>query len=343
MRAVRVHEHGGPEVLKVETLDDPVLRCGEVLVKVRACALNHLDLWVRRGIPGVRLTLPRIPGSDISGVVKDVGDGVDHIKSGEEVFLSPGTSCGHCRECLSGQDNLCREYKIFGYLRDGGYADYVVSPAENVMKKPDNLSFTEAASFPLTFMTSWHMLITRAGLKMGEDLLVLAAGSGVGTAAIQIGKLMGANVIATAGTAEKLERAKALGADHLINHTEEDFQKQVNTFTQKKGVDVVFEHVGSATWKKSVLSLATNGRLVTCGATTGYEAQVDLRYLFAKHLTLYGSYMGTKGEMMQVTHLMQRGTLRPVVDTVFPLEAAGDAHAHLEKREQFGKVVLEID
>ncbi|MBI4719727.1 MAG: zinc-binding dehydrogenase, partial [Chitinivibrionia bacterium] len=307
MKAIRMHRHGGSEVLAYETCAEPVVRSDDVMIRVKACALNHLDIWVRRGIAGIAIPMPHILGSDIAGVVADVGRGVEHVRVGDEVVLSPGVSCGHCRDCLSGRDNFCRSYTLFGYKIDGGYAEYVSAPAQNVLRKPQRFSFSEAASFPLTFLTAWHMLVGRAGLSAGEDLLVLAAGSGVGSAAIQIGRMLGATIIATAGSDEKLEKAGELGADFLINHAKEDFSARVRHVTGKKGADVVFEHVGSATWERSILSLATGGRLVTCGATTGHDAAMDLRQLFARHLTIYGSYMGSKGEMIDVLAFADRG------------------------------------
>jgi NADPH:quinone reductase-like Zn-dependent oxidoreductase len=342
MKAIRMHEHGGPEVLKSETCPEPEVGCMDVMVRVKACALNHLDLWVRKGLPGIEIPMPHILGSDIAGVVEAVGDGIKHLNVGDEVILSPGVSCGHCERCLRGEDNLCPEYTLFGYMRDGGYAEFVSAPAVNVLKKPARLSFEEAAAFPLTFLTAWHMLVGRAGLKAGETVLVLAAGSGVGSAAVQIAKLLGASVVATAGSEEKLAKARELGADYTIDYNREDFSRVIRKKISKRGVDVVFEHVGSSTFEKSIASLANDGRLVTCGATSGYDARLDLRHLFARHLTVYGSYMGSKGEMARVLEFVEEGRLAPVVDSILPLEGAAEAHAKLESREMFGKVVLAV-
>ena len=281
MKAAVMREHGGPEVLKIETVPDPVLRADEVLVEVRACALNHLDTWVRRGLPGMTFAMPHILGNDIAGVVREAGELVSNVKPGDEVLLAPGVSCGACPQCLGGDDNLCASYDMLGYGLPGGYAELVAAPARNAHAIPAGLTFEQAATVPLTFLTAWHMLVGRAKLKAGEDVLVLAAGSGVGVAAIQIAKLLGARVIATASTEVKLERAKALGADETINYeSSPDFHKAVKMLTAGKGVEVVVEHVGAATWTRSVASLARNGRLVTCGATTGYEATIDIRQLF---------------------------------------------------------------
>lgn len=342
MKAITFSKHGGPEVLRYREVPEPKIGPGEVLVRVRACALNHLDLWVRNGLPGVQIPLPHIPGSDIAGEVARVGEGVSRVKVGQKVVLAPGMSCNTCDTCLAGQDNLCRRYTLFGYMVDGGCAEYVRAPEVNALPMPAALGFEEAAAVPLVFLTAWHMLITRAQLKPGEEVLVVGAGSGVGSAAIQIAKLHGVRVLATAGTDAKLKQAKELGADELINHRKEEIAEEVKKRTNRRGVDVVFEHVGKATWEKSLASLAPSGRLVTCGATTGGEVRLDIRFLFTRQWSLLGSYMGTRGELHTVLKLVERGKLRPVVDRVFPLAEAANAHAHLENREQFGKVVLRV-
>jgi NADPH:quinone reductase-like Zn-dependent oxidoreductase len=341
MRAVVFHEHGGPEVLVAEEIPRPSPRADQVLVEVRACALNHLDVWVRRGIPGMTLTLPHVLGNDVAGVVAEVGELVTNVEPGDRVLLAPGVSCGVCRQCLAGDDNLCATYDMIGYGIPGGYAEYVVAPARNAHPIPLGLSFEQAAAIPLTFLTAWHMLVGRARVKAGEDVLVLAAGSGVGSAAIQVAKLLGARVIATASTEEKLERALDLGADDTINYVAEPaFHKVVKRLTDGKGVEVVVEHVGAATWRSSVASLARNGRLVTCGATTGYEATVDLRHLFFRHLSLLGSFMGRHEELVTLLAFFEDGRLKPVVDRVLPLEHAAEAHRLMGDRAQFGKLVL---
>jgi len=342
MKAIVFERHGGPEVLKYTDAPDPVIRASEVLVRVRACALNHLDLWVRHGIPGVAFPLPHIAGSDISGEIAQIGADVTTVRVGQKVVLAPGVSCGKCPACLSGQDNRCRQFTNLGYMIDGGCAEFVRAPEVNCMPYPENLSFEEAASIPLVFQTAWHMLIARAELQPGEDVLILGAGSGVGSAAIQVAKFFGARVIATAGSDEKLQKAKELGANHLINHKTQKIREEVRRLTNKRGVDVVFEHVGTATWAESIASLAPGGRLVTCGATTGYDAKIDLRFLFSRQLSLLGSYMGTKPELLTVLKLVAAGRLRPVVDRVFPLAEAAAAHAYLESSAQFGKVVLKV-
>lgn len=342
MKAIRFHEHGGPEVLKWEEAAEPEVRADEVLVRVRACALNHLDLWVRGGLPGVTFPMPHIPGSDVSGEVAKVGADVTTVKVGQKVVLAPGVSCGKCAACVSGNDNKCRQFTNLGYMIDGGCAEFVKCPEVNCLTYPENLSWEEAAAVPLVFQTAWHMLVGRAELQPGEDVLILGAGSGVGSAAIQIAKFFGARVITTAGTDEKLAKARELGADFGINYKSQKIREEVRKITWKRGVDVVFEHVGTATWEESVASLALGGRLVTCGNTTGYDAKLDLRFLFSRQLSLLGSYMGKKSELQTVMKLVAAGRLKPVVDRVFPLEEAVAAHKYLESSSQFGKVVLKV-
>ena len=340
MKAVVFHEHGGPEVLRYEERPEPRIRANEVLVEVRACALNHLDVWARGGLPGIEIPLPHILGNDIAGVVRAAGEVVDWVRPGDEVMLQPGVSCGHCRECLRGADNLCASYDILGYRRDGGYAELVAAPAVNCMPKPKSLSWEEAAAIPLVTVTAWHMLVTRAEVRPGEDVLIHAAGSGVGSVGIQIAKLLGARVIATASTEEKLEKARELGADDVVNYTREDWPKEIRRLTNRKGVEVVFEHTGAATWAGSIQSLAKDGRLVTCGATSGYDARTDIRQVFYRHLTVLGSFMGSKAELLDAMRFVERGAIRGVVDRVLPLAEARRAHELMQDRAQFGKLVL---
>jgi NADPH:quinone reductase-like Zn-dependent oxidoreductase len=342
LKAIVFHEHGAPSVLRYTDVSEPSIHAHEVLVRVRACALNHLDLWVRSGVPGVPIPLPHIPGSDIAGEVAQVGSEVTTVSVGQKVVLAPGVSCRKCAACLSGEDNRCREFTNLGYLIDGGCAELVRCPEVNCLPYPENLSFEEAAAVPLVFQTAWHMLVARARLQPGERVLIVAAGSGVGSAAIQIAKFLGARVIATAGSDEKLAKARELGADDLIRHDSMKIRQEVRRLTQKRGVDVVFEHVGTATWGESVASLAMGGRLVTCGATTGYDAKLDLRFLFSRQLSLLGSYMGTKSDLRTVMKLVAAGRLKPVVDRVYPLAEAAAAHTYLENSKQFGKVVLTV-
>jgi len=342
MKAIVIHQHGDPAVLHYTEVPEPHIRPHEVLVRVRACALNHLDLWVRKGLPGVSFPMPHILGSDVAGEVAKVGSEVTTVHVGQKVVLAPGVSCGKCPACVSGNDNRCREFTNLGYLIDGGCAEYVRVPEVNCMPYPENLDWAHAAAVPLVFQTAWHMLINRAQLQPGEDVLVLAVGSGVGSAAIQIAKFFGARVIATAGNDEKLAKAKELGADEVIHHGIMPISKEVKRLTNGRGVDVVFEHVGTATWDHSVKSLADSGRLVTCGATTGFDAHIDLRFLFIRQLSLMGSYMGTKSELRTVMKLVAQGRLKPTVDKVFDLADCMAAHNYLEKSKQFGKVVLRV-
>jgi NADPH:quinone reductase-like Zn-dependent oxidoreductase len=342
VKAARIHQHGGPGVLVYEEVPEPAIRAGQVLVRVRACALNHLDLFVRAGIPGMKFDMPHVLGSDIAGEIVAVGDLCERVRPGWRVLLSPGLSCRQCEPCLAGRDNQCRRYSVFGYGIDGGNRELLAAPEYSVIQIPDTLSFEAAAAVPLAFLTAWHSLVTRARLQPGEDVLVLAASSGVGSAAIQIAKMLQCRVISTAGGDAKLARARELGADHAIDHYRDDISAEVRKLTGKRGVDVVVEHVGVATWPKSLESLAPGGRLVTCGSTTGYDAHVDLRYLFSKQWSLLGSFMGTMAELHQVLQFVFRGQLRPVMDSVFPLAEIRAAHQRLETGSQFGKVVLSL-
>ena len=338
MKAIRYHEFGGPEVLKYEDVPDPVLRKDQVLIRVKACALNHLDLWCRKGLPGVKL--PHINGSDVAGDIVEVGEYVTGLKAGERVLLAPEVFCNHCAECTAGRQNMCRDYSVLGYLNDGGNCELLAVPAVSVIPIPQELTYDEAASVPLVFLTAWHMLTGRAKVKPGDIVLVLAGGSGVGVAAIQIAKLAGAKVIATAGNEAKLDQSRELGADFTINHYQQKISDEVKKITGKRGVDIVIEHVGQATFEESMKSLRPGGTLVTCGATTGPEAKFDLRFLFSRQLSLLGSYMGTMGELHEVLAHVFSGRLKPVVDKTYPLRDARAAHERLEKKEQFGKVVL---
>ncbi len=340
MKAVRFHEHGGPEVLKYEDAPEPQIQANEVLVKIKACALNHLDIWLRVGVRRWQLSMPHIVGSDISGEVAQVGSLVGRVKPGDRVLLCPGISCGQCEACFKGLDSACRSFTMFGVMVDGGYAEYVKAREINAIPIPGDLSFDEAAAVPLVFLTAWHMLFTRAGLKPGEDVLVIGAGSGVGMAAIQIAKLVGARVITTAGADWKLEKAKALGADEVINHAKQSIAEEVKRLTGKRGVDVVFEHVGPAVWDECFQSLATYGRLVTCGATTGAEARFDIRDLYGRQRSILGSFMGGKAELVEALKFIGQRKLKAVIDSAFPLKDAAAAQEKMESREFFGKILL---
>ncbi|HVI94321.1 MAG TPA: zinc-binding dehydrogenase [Anaeromyxobacter sp.] len=340
MKAIAIRAHGGPEVVNLEELPDPQPQPGEAVVRVKAAAMNHLDIWVRIGWPGLKLAFPHVLGSDVSGVVEAVGAGVSGVKVGDEVVVNPSLGCGRCEQCLSGHENLCRRFAILGEHVSGGMAEKLAVPARNVLPKPKNLSFEEAAAVPLTFMTAWHALVARAQLRLGETVLVHAAGSGVGVAAVQIAKLLGATVIATAGSDAKLQRARQLGADHVVNYETQDFVQEVRRITEKRGVEVVFEHVGKKTWEKSILAAGIGGRIVTVGATTGYDPLTDLRHVFFRQLSILGSTMGTGGELLEVLRFVGEGKLKPVVDKVLPLAEARQGQELLSSRAQFGKIVL---
>jgi len=338
VKAVRFHQQGGPEVLRYEDAPDPVIGDDDVLVRVRACALNHLDIWVRSALPGMKL--PHIAGSDVSGDVAAVGAKVEGLKSGDRAVVNPALSCGRCEFCEAGDDNICTSFGILGSATDGGYAELVRVPARNVLPIPGDLSYEQAAAFPLVFLTSWHMLVSRAKIAAGETILVLAAGSGVGSAAVQIAKLCGLRVIATVGSQTKVDKARALGADHVVNHSEQDLVAAVRDITAERGVDVVLEHVGPSTWRNSLRCMARAGRLVTCGATTGPTVEVDLRFMFSRQLTLLGSMMGTRADFRRVTGLIGSGALKPVIDSAFALKDAAGAQRHMESRNFFGKILL---
>src|SRR6202167_4415109 len=338
MKAVRIHQFGGPEVLTYEDVADPQPRKDQVLVRVRACALNHLDVWVRTGLPGVRL--PHILGSDIAGQVVAVGEYVGGFQAGQRVLLAPMVFCGHCAKCVAGLQNQCREFTALGNAVDGGDCELIAGPAANVIPIPDSLDFTQAASVPLVFLTAWHMLVGRAGIRLGQTVLVLGASSGVGIAAIQIAKLFHCRVIATAGNEAKLAKGRELGADYGINHYQQKISEEVRKITNKAGVDIVVEHVGTATWEESMKSLKAGGTIVTCGATTGFDAKFDLRFLFARQLSFLGSYMGTMGDLYDVLGHVFVGRLKPVVDRSFPLQETRAAHEYMESSQMFGKIVL---
>jgi NADPH:quinone reductase-like Zn-dependent oxidoreductase len=338
MKAVRIHQFGGPEVLTYEDVPDPKPRKDQVLVRVRACSLNHLDVWVRKGVPGVKL--PHILGSDVAGEIVEVADYVSGFKTGQRVLLSPMHYCGHCEKCVAGMQNQCRGFTVLGNGVDGGDCELIAATPANVIPIPDSLDFNQAASVPLVFLTAWHMLVGRTGIRPGQTVLVLGASSGVGIAAIQIAKLFQCRVITTAGDESKLAKGRELGADYGINHYEQKISEEVRKITNKEGVDIVIEHVGAATWDESVKSLKSGGTLVTCGATTGPNVGIDLRHLFARQLALLGSYMGTMGELHEVLRHVFSGRLKPVVDRVFPLNEIRAAHEYLEKSQMFGKIVV---
>ncbi|MEA1880800.1 MAG: zinc-binding dehydrogenase [Candidatus Marinimicrobia bacterium] len=338
MNTARIHEHGGPEVLRYESVPEPKPKEGEVVVQIKGSAMNHLDLWVRRGIPGV--PLPMILGSDGAGVICVVGENVTQFRVGDEVCIQPLTYCGHCRFCTRGQENYCNELGILGETRDGTNCEFISLPEKNVRLKPTHLSFEETAAFPLTSQTAYSMLVRRAKIETGEIVFIWGAGSGVGTMAIQIAKAKGCQVISTGGNEAKREHAKSIGADLVLDHYKDDIAKSVKEFTSGQGADVVFEHVGKATWGTSLRILGKGGRLVTCGATTGPIVEIDIRHLFFKQQTLMGSTMGDVAAFDDCLTLVADGKIKPVVDKSFPLSEIKQAHEHLENGRQIGKVIL---
>ena len=342
MKGILFSQHGGIDVLKYAECPTPKIGETEALIAVEACGLNHLDIWIRQGLPGIQIPMPHIMGSEIVGKVERAGSQVTHVKKGDRVLVAPGVHCGICPNCQAGRDSLCREFKIVGLQMNGGYAEYAAVPGKNLIPVSSKLKPEEWAAVPLVFLTAWHMLITRAGLKAGESILIQAAGSGVGSAAIQIAKFCGATVFATVGSEEKLKKAKALGANWAINYSRRDFSDEIRRLTEGRGVDVVLEHIGPATWRGSMKCLAKGGRLVTCGATTGPIVELDLRFFFTRELSVLGCYMGSRRELDQVLSLVSDGRLKPIVDTAFPLKEAARAQATMESRNFFGKLVLKV-
>lgn len=341
MKGVQFSAHGDSAVLKISQLEPPIPKEDQVLVEIKAASLNHLDLWIRRGLPGLEIPLPHIPGSDASGIIIEVGSEIKGWNPGDEVVIQPGTFCGDCVHCKAGREDMCPSYGILGETEAGVQRQYICLPLSNIGPKPKNLSFAEAAALPLASLTSWNMIKNRAQLKAGETLLVLGAGSGVGSMAVQMGRYLGAKVIATGGSDEKRSLAFSLGADEVLNHRQEGFSRQVKALTNGHGADVVFEHIGESTWADSVKSLATGGRLVTCGATTGVKGSINLRHLFYKRQSILGSTMGSISDFYECLHLAEQKVIIPVIDTVFGFKAVRAAHDHLEFEHNFGKVILE--
>ncbi|MBI4430430.1 MAG: zinc-binding dehydrogenase [Candidatus Omnitrophica bacterium] len=340
MNAVLLNGHGGLEKLEYGQVPTPKPNAGEVLVRVRACALNHLDIWTRMGMPGVEIKMPHILGCDISGEIAGHGPDVSGFRAGQRVLLLPGMSCGNCDACAAGWDSACDQYKIIGFLRPGGYAEYVSVPSRNVIPVSDKLKFEEWASIPLVFLTAWHMLVKHGRLAKGETVLIQGASSGVGSAAIQIAKYFGATVITTVGDDGKAERAKKLGANFIVNYQTTRTADEVKKISKGRGVDLVIDHIGNNTWEQSLASLAKRGRLVTCGATTGGDVKFNLRYLFTRQISITGSYMGGRPALLEIVKLVEAGNLKPVVDKTFPLKQAAQAQERMESRRHFGKIIL---
>ena len=342
MTAVYFEKHGGPEVLRVGELDAPTPGHDDVVIDVRATSLNHLDLFVRRGAPGINVPLPHVLGSDASGVVSAIGDGVADVKVGDRVLVDPTLTCGRCEACARGDGTLCRHFGVVGEHSWGAYAENLVVPSKTVIGIPDDLSFETAAAVPRVFVTAWRMLITRAGRGPGEDVLILGGAAGVGTACIQIAKLTGSRVFAAAAGKEKLELCRSLGADVLIDYREEDFVKRVREETGNRGVDVCVDYIGRETWVKSLRAVTGGGRVLTCGATTGFDPQTDLRHVFYRQLKIIGSTMGTKSDLMAALKHVFSGEMKPAIGRVMPLEEIADAHRLMEARRVLGKVVIRV-
>lgn len=343
MRAMAYSGHGGPEVIQPIELPEPVLGPRDVCVAVKAVALNHLDIWVRRGWPGLELEMPHVPGSDIAGVVAQVGAAVERWRPGDAVIVAPGTGCGACASCLDGDESLCPDYHIYGESVPGGLRQRFAVPADHVLPAPAGLTFAEAAAIPLTFVTAWRMVVVRGRLRPGETVLVQAAGSGVGTAAIQIARSLGGRVFAAASSAAKRDHGLKLGALAAIDTSQPDWRKQLKQLTAGRGVDLVIDHVGGALFEQGVASLRPGGRLVVCGATTEPGVRLDLRHLFHKQLAVIGSSMGSRADLTRVLALVASGQLRPVVDCVQPFEQLAAGQRRLEERAAIGKVVIDVD
>jgi NADPH:quinone reductase-like Zn-dependent oxidoreductase len=339
MKAVLFREHGNVDVLRIEEVSQPTPGLTGVVVKVHACGVNRLDIYSRAGRTKVA-PMPHISGSEVSGEIVAIGEAVSGLAVGQAVSVAPYLFCGQCEFCRAGEEVLCLKGDIVGLANQGGYAEFVHVPASSIVALPNGVDFVSAAAVGLATITAWHMLTTRAPIQPGQDVLVHAAGSGVGSAAIQIAKLSGARVIATAGSTEKLALARKLGADEVINYNEQDFSQEVKRITNKRGVDVVVEHIGEHTWEKSVACLTRKGRLVTCGATTGNEGKVNIWSLFAKEISLIGSYGGTRKDLADVLKLVATGQLKPVVYGTYSLEQIGKVQQLMDSRAQFGKLVI---
>lgn len=341
--AMVLTQHGGPEVLTQQTIELAPLGAREVRVRVHAVAMNHMDLWVRRGGPAFKLQYPHRLGCDIAGEIDEVGPGVSHVVAGDRVIVQPGLSCGTCRMCLSGRDNLCKSYRLLGENAQGGYSRHVQVPDVNVVKIGPDLGFIDAAAAPLCTLTAWQMVMAKGQVKAGQTVVVHAAGSGVSTVLIQLCKLLGARVIATTSAREKVGRAREIGADDVIVTSEDDYVAQVKKLTSREGPDVIFDHLGGEMLEKAVTVVARGGRIVTCGATAAFSAKVDLRHVFFRQVEILGSTMGSKAMLLEALPFLQSGALRPVIDKTMSLWQARTAHELLEARKVFGKLVLTVD
>jgi NADPH:quinone reductase-like Zn-dependent oxidoreductase len=338
-----MHAYGGVEQLFYEDADALRLtEADEVIVKLKAAAINHIDIWNRLGATGIAIPMPHILGADGSGAVVEVGSNVKHVKVGDPVCLYPAAGCGQCEFCLTDRDFMCFRLRVLGERLEGTYAQYVKLPGQNCFAVPRDYSFEEAAAFPLVFITLWRMLITNAKLKPGETLLIIGIGGGVASASLQLAKQIGARVIVTSGSDAKLERARSLGADHGVNHSKQDLAREAQLLTANRGVDVVLDCVGGEVWQKSLASLTHGGRLVTCGATAGGQPIDDIAAIYSKELKIYGSTLGSRDEFRLLISFMNATGIKPIIDRIFPLIEAAGAQRYVEEARQFGKVVLSI-
>ena len=344
MKAAYFNEHGSLEQIKIGEVDVPQVDPNEVLIETKFGALNHLDIFVIRGWPGLKLTMPHVIGADGSGIIKEVGSEVSTISQGDKITINPGLSCGKCSMCLSGKQVFCKQFSILGENQWGTFAQYIKIPEINALKIPKDYPFDKAAAAPLTFLTAWRMLTTQAKIKHNEIVFIHGAGGGVSSAAIQIAKYFGAKVIATTSTPEKIQKAKELGADHVINYKEmKDYTKFVYTeLTNKQGIDIVIDNVGQATFQTSIQLLRPRGRLITCGVTSGPFTKINVTNIFWKHLEIKGSTMANQGEFREVMQLVFEGKLNPIIDTIYPLEKVREAETHLSEGNQFGKVLIDV-
>lgn len=342
MRAVRLHEVNGVAEFRLDKdVEVPRPKAGEVLLAVKACGLNQVDLLTRDGQTPAAIPLPHISGTEVAGDVVVVGPDVTQWKAGDRVVVDPILSCGECSFCRSGQTNMCLRGRVFGVQTQGGYAERVVAPAHQLVRLPESLSYAEAAAVAVTGPTAWHMLRRRADIRIGEDVLVIAAGAGISVLGMQIAAAAGARVIVTAGSEDKLRQARELGAQFAVNHRDPSWPEQVREWTGGRGVDVVFEHVGAATWEGSLRSLARGGRLVTCGGHSGFSVNINLWHLFVKEHTIIGSFAGSRDDFMNVLRLVEQRKIKPVIQQIFSLEDLTKAQALMESRQVFGKLIIE--
>ncbi len=343
MKAVTINYHGDLDALKFAEIDNPTISSNEILIQTKAAALNHLDIFVRKGIPGLELKFPHILGADGAGIVAEIGSHVKNFKVGDRVLVNPGLSCNRCEFCLSGEHSQCLKFSILGEQTHGTFAEYFKVPEENAYPIPGHLSFQDGAALPLTFLTAWRLLVSKARIRAGESLLIIGIGGGVAGAALQIGKLSGARVFVTSGSNEKLEKAREFGADETLNHKQSDYAQQIHAITKKAGVDVVFDSVGTQTWEKSIKCLKRGGRLVTCGATSGSSANIDIPRLFWNQISIFGSTMANRKEFLDMMRAVDHGKIKPIIDRVFPLKDALSAQKRMEDQNQFGKIVLSCE